>query len=265
MTGLLRHVKGSILPLESNIQYTFAKQAALVHYPTGSIYTFIPKNGCTALRYSLAIANGLIEGPKDLPWIHQNNAAFAATLKDLACATYSFVVLRCPYRRLVSAFLDKIVSKTPEAWALRAEVGSLWEIDDLTFRGFIEILERPKLRISNMHWRAQADFLVYQEYTDWFCLERFDRLIERLSDEMNFAVHDTRTISRHGTYGLTAVEGQSFADTPVRELAELRFKGKVPAYHCMFDQELRDRVKKYFAGDLGLYRTKIGADELLFS
>ena len=39
----------------------------------------------------------------------------------------------------------------------------------VTFREFVMGL-RPRLR-SNEHWRPQVDFLVYETYDDYFCVE----------------------------------------------------------------------------------------------
>lgn len=265
MTGLLRHAKKSLKPLEHNAQHKFAARSALMHYASGAIYTLIPKNGCTSLRYSLALANGAIDGPEHFAWVHQNNQTFAASLADLARANYSFVILRCPYRRLVSAFLDKIVSKSPDAWALRAEDSDRWEIDDFSFRRFIELLERPSLRLLNDHWRAQADFLVFEDYSDWYCLENFAEAAKGIEAKCGLKVHDARRLTGHGTDALQMLAEGSFADTTVRDLAQMRHQGQAPAYHLMYDAALRDMVKTFYAGDLGLYRAKIGADGLLFN
>jgi hypothetical protein len=61
-------------------------------------------------------ANGCINGIGQGHWIHQNNNTFTPTLADAFAASYTFVILCCPFRRLASVFLDKLVAKEPTAW-----------------------------------------------------------------------------------------------------------------------------------------------------
>ena len=65
------------------------------------------------MRLSLAFYNGCVDDTADFGWIHSNNATFRADLASLAGASYTFVILRCPYARLASGYLDKIVAGKP--------------------------------------------------------------------------------------------------------------------------------------------------------
>src|SRR5918999_530628 len=112
----LRYAGASTKPLAQNIQHAWAQQYALKVYRANAIYSFIPKNACSTMRLSLALANGCIKSAAEFNWIHHNNPTFRATLQDLAIADYTFVILRCPYARLASCFLDKFVGKYPVAW-----------------------------------------------------------------------------------------------------------------------------------------------------
>ena len=99
-------------PLDSNVQHKFAAQHALNIYKSQSIYTFIPKCACSTMRLSLALANGLISDVKNYNWIHSNNSTFCANLSELVKAKFTFVILRNPFLRLASTYLDKIVNST---------------------------------------------------------------------------------------------------------------------------------------------------------
>ena len=88
-----------------------AASHALKIYKTGAIDTFIPKNACSTMRLSVAIANCCIADASGFEWIHNNNDTFRANLEDLIRATYTFVILRDPFVRLASCFLDKIVPR----------------------------------------------------------------------------------------------------------------------------------------------------------
>ena len=80
--------------VRSNQQHIFAHTNALQIYDSSAIYSMIPKNGCTTMRLSIALANGAIADRSDWEWIHLNNDSFRPSFKDLALASYRFTVLR---------------------------------------------------------------------------------------------------------------------------------------------------------------------------
>ena len=101
---LLKNARLEYSAIKNNNQYVFSLKHALSIYPIDAIYTFIPKNACSSLRYSTAIANGFIGDISDIDWIHKNNIAFMPTQREIALASYTFVVLRCPFTRVASCF-----------------------------------------------------------------------------------------------------------------------------------------------------------------
>ena len=264
MTGLLRHVRKQIDPLPQNGPHQFAARHALVHYASGAVYSFIPKNACTALRYSLAIANGLIEGEEDFAWIHANNGVCLAQVRDLAVAPYSFVVLRCPYSRLASVFLDKFVALEPPSWAMRRALNDTYEPTELTFRDFVGHLRATSVRNADIHWRPQVEFLVYEDYSDWFAMEDFAAATARIEERTGMHVHDTRALARHGTDRFTLTGEIEFADTPVREIARMQRNGRSPTHAALYDADLVKAVSRIYASDIELYVSHFGRDGLLF-
>lgn len=216
------------------------------------------------MRYSLALANGCIAGPEDFVWVHANNPTFEAGLRDLAIAPYTFVILRCPQARLASAWLDKIVNKTVEAWNLRRIVGDDFELDDLTFRGFCDLLSDPKVRTSNIHWRKQVDFLVYEDYDGWFRLGDFAHAAAQIEARTGLHLHDARALSRHGRDRFEEEPGTNFTDCTVHELAALQRAGRAPAYTAFYDEDLRVKTASWYQEDLKLYGEKFGSAGLLF-
>ena len=101
---LLKNARLENVPISQNESYNFSSRYALSIYPIDAICTFIPKNACSSLRYSIAIANGFIKDLNDIKWIHSNNQTFIATQRELALSNYTFVVLRCPFTRIASCF-----------------------------------------------------------------------------------------------------------------------------------------------------------------
>ncbi len=225
-------------------------------YRPAAVYSFIPKNACSTLRFSVALANGCIAGDADVNWIHENNQTFKPSLRELATANYAFVVLRDPFRRIASCFLDKIVDKRPEAWRFQAFTDYTVDLDKLTFRAFVDRL--PVMLRMNPHWRPQADFLIYQDYDDWFCVEDFGRAVETLASKIGFAVRDTRHLIGHSASGHVSVDREvSYADMPVHEIADMKRRRELPAVEKMFDDKIIAAVRAAYADDFAIYEAKI--------
>jgi len=260
--NILRYSKSNIdEPLAKNYKHQFAAKHALCHYPTGSTYTFIPKNGCTTLRYSLALANKCINGPADFKWIHKNNDTFKATLQELVNAPYTFVVLRCPYARLASVYLDKIVGKRDVVASFNVINVSSKPMEDISFRDFLSILSNGTAIMENHHWVPQASFLVYDNYTDWFRLEKFSDVVTTLSKRIGLAVIDTRAIAKHGTDQYELKSG-NFSDMPAQEISEMQLKGASPAHASLYDEQMLALVAELYAEDVNLYKSVFGVHSL---
>ena len=108
-TRLLKNARLINKPTAENDQYTFSSSYCLSIYPINAAYTFIPKNACSSLRFSVAVANGFLADLSDIEWIHWNNQTFIASQREVCLASYTFVILRCPFTRVASSFLDLIV------------------------------------------------------------------------------------------------------------------------------------------------------------
>lgn len=146
--------------LSENAAHSFASLHTLNIFKSNAVYSYIPKNACSTLRLSLAVANGVvtnIESQND--WIYKNNLTISASLKDLVLADYSCIVLRCPYRRIASTFLDKFVGLTNLSTRFVDSQANPFDILDLNFVRFPKIVRRQTER--NHHWKTQSSFWVY--------------------------------------------------------------------------------------------------------
>lgn len=270
MNRLLRYPRLSNLSLDENRDHKFAANQALAVYGANTVYTFIPKNACSTLRYSLAIHNGFLRLGDDPSWIGQNNKVFVADQRMLIECDYNFVVFRCPYRRLASSYLDKVVKGDAYARVLLAKSSAPSDLaavtrDDilkLTFRDFARLCMAPRSKTIDFHWIPQVAFLVYEDYDDWFSVENFAAATDKLS-KIGLTVHDTRELIPHSTYLLTKIEG-NFSQVPASKIAQLRSEGKVPDYASLYDDETKAIVKSAYARDVRLYSDKIGTESLLF-
>ncbi len=265
MRHVLKKARLSHTALADNERHGFAAKHALCIYRSNSVYSFIPKNACTTLRYSLALENGAITGPEDFDWIHHNNWTFSATLRDLLAAEHSFVVLRCPYARLASFYLDKVVGRLPPAQKLLPLLPGVRDLGQLSFRQLALAMRDPQVRGSNNHWCAQSDLLVYEEYSAYFSLERFDAARDGIERLTGMRVQDARSLGRHDLSGFTRDSSASFADVPAQQIAAMKARGAVPATISLYDDECATAVGHAYAEDLELYRACFGVGALTFA
>ena len=261
---LLRHARSDHGPLASNAAQNLAQRHALLHFPTGAIYSYIAKNACSTLRLSFAIANGCLAGPEDWSWIHENNRTFNAPLRDLVMAPYAFVILRCPHARLASAFLDKIVGRTTHYWSLHRMMDDALSPDTLTFRRFAGLLQERRVLNADPHWRPQTDFLVYQTYDDWFSMTDLAGMADRLRDRIGLDLIDARPFTRHSTDRFAPDDGRCHADTPVTKIEAMMRQGRLPSHASLYDARLAGAVARLYAEDMLLCQQRIGAAALLF-
>lgn len=214
---ILRHARKDHAGLDDNPRHNFAMNRALLVYPSGAVFTFIPKNGCTTLRVSLAMANGVLPDLEDWEWVHRNNRTFCASLREVVTAPFTFVVLRCPHARLASVFLDKMVEGGPLGRRFLAREGKERDLASVTFRDFVTMLDTPALLNFDPHWRPQVDFLVYEDYDLWVPLERFAQHIPQIEAGAGMKIQDARQLSGHGTDRLEAVGKGRPACMPTRQ------------------------------------------------
>ncbi len=241
----------------------FAISHALEIFNSKSIYTFIPKNACSTMRYSVALSNGFIRGSKDLNWIHNNNLTLS--VKDLTVLlnpSYSFVILRCPYARLVSVFLDKFLTGKPSALNFIKKYMENTDVDDISFQDFIYRISELERYDLNEHWRPQVDFLLYKTYTRYFSLESINNMITVLEQDIGFKVLDTRAIIGHHTSIKRKLT--DLYEPWKLSIKELKKFSALPSINSMFSRDLVKKVSKIYHEDIELYTDKFGRENLSF-
>lgn len=65
----LMHPDRTVRNWQSNSRYHFAAGFGLSIYNSNSVYTHIPKNASSTMRYSIARANGLVDDDVDISWV----------------------------------------------------------------------------------------------------------------------------------------------------------------------------------------------------
>lgn len=261
---LLRYARKQNAALEKNGQHQLAARHALLHFPSGSIYSFIPKNGCSTLRLSLAIGNGALAKAEEFAWIHNNNQTFSASLPQMVCAPYAFVILRCPFKRLASAFLDKIVGRTPEHMIVKRMLKDQLDPASFSFRDFVAFLSAGRNVSTNLHWRPQSDFLVFEDYDDWFCLSQMEDAAKTIQRKCGLEIVDARKWTNHGTDSHVPMEPGMYADLSLIDIEILTRDGRYPRHEDLYDEDLIQQVRRLYKRDIDLYSDRIGPDGLTF-
>ena len=242
--------------IEKNEEHEFARRHTLVHLRSNSICTWIPKNSCSTLRFSIAKANGAISGIEDINWIHKNNSSFTASNKELLASSYTFVVLRNPFKRLLSFYCDKICNTGNDDNDKSYEVTqSIMGTDSTTtFEEFVEILwHNPNLKKANEHIQDQCDFLIYKNYHDYLPLEQYQYTASRIHDKTGLTLEDVRPFnSIHTSYGCNDSVELNY-NTQGGIIGEAMSESKKPNAKNMYNSELIKKVGSLYLGDILLY------------
>lgn len=257
----LRFTSPSNANLINNNSFQFAKKHALNIYPSNTIYTLIPKNACTSLRASIATANGFFDTSDNLKdrinWIHNNTYTFSAQIRELLRADYTFTILRCPFSRLASLFLDKFVDITPVAWNFYRNSNNAYPPETINFHKFIDLLqEQPHLRTSDIHWRCQTDFLIFKEYDDYFNFDNFSLIEPILENKIDLKLVDTRDITHHGKTKYRKLDGD-YSQMSTADLKLLKNSGSLPSDASLYTPELKEKVFKLYESDFNI-RNNLG-------
>jgi len=255
---------GTRLSLEENKDFRFAIKHTLYEPKTKCLASFIPKNGCTNLRYSFALANNLISSQEDIDWVHSNNQSMNASLENIQNSEYSFVILRNPYERLASAFWNKFIGSSEEG--LVDQSGDIFrnilnkgrinkEIN--SFKDFVNSLwEDPFLISRDSHLRYQTDFLLLSNYNKYFSLNDFKILQDTLLEKINLKIVDTRNFAKHTTFGYEEKPERYYGSCSIEKLAEIKSQKMSIKYKNFYDEEDSYRVAVLYYNDIVTYAEK---------
>nr|WP_206749525.1 sulfotransferase family 2 domain-containing protein [Synechococcus sp. UW106] len=259
---------GDYRSLDENEAHIFAQKKTLAHLRSNSICTWIPKNACSNLRFSIALENGFISSKNDIGWIHNNTETFYASNKELLKAEYCFVILRNPFKRLLSYFLDKLCHKKSASENDKSYMGAqeLFNVtDETTFEQIVSaIWNQPELIEKDIHLIPQCDFLVYKDYDDYFQFEMYAELNSSLEKKLGLQIIDVRDFNTvHTSKGLKTSDAINHKNT-VREINNHLKKGEKPIPINMYTNEMTKKMGAIYFNDILLYAKKLnnGAKEL---
>jgi len=268
------------------------RRHAIYIAPANTVYTFIPKNACTTLRYAAVMANignGYQKHESgslpDFEAVLAQIENYVASRKQIESASYKFIVLRCPWSRLASVFLDKVVGgkrggrlirlnaeahrhSLPIAFGLRAlhRFGFIPYIDParFSFRQFVDLIAAPGGLMIDHHWTPQAQ-LALDAYDDVFGMHDLKAAFSKITEKTGMEIHDTRDLSGHSTHRLKLLNDKCYADVPIAELKALKKAGYAPYPAAFYDDALRKSVEKLYEEDLKFYTNHLGSKGLSFA
>lgn len=252
---LLRYAMASNGPLfRDNEAHKRAHNSAYHIYNANAVYNLVPKNACTTMRLSIAIDNGCIPDQSGINWVHHNNGLFKPSLRELLQADYTFVILRCPYARLASCFLDQFMRPTDAVKTILSVSGGGQGADSITFKSFCRCLSDPGIRVANIHWQPQRDFMVYDTFDDYFSIETFKEDSKTILKKTGMEIVDARPLSRHGLDQVELLSASEQAtDIPLSHHRVLRKAGKACHPASLYDDESRRLIANAYAEDIKLF------------
>ena len=126
-------------------------------------------------------------------------------------------------------------------------------------------MSKDAVRNSDIHWMPQTNFMVYEDYDDYFALEDFATATKVLKDKIGLELVDARPLTQHGSDGYRKLSKRKPYTRSPLELLEYKSQGFLPSIKTMYSDELVACVKKAYRADIALYKKKIGADTLFTS
>ena len=263
----LLKTKGDASNLKTNQDHDFAIKHTSIHYQSNSICTWIPKNGCSNLRYAIAKGNGTITSLREIEWIHLNNDCFNASTKEALQADYAYIILRNPFKRLLSFFLDKLChsqDEHSEESYQRAHKAFNFN-KSLSFTDFIDhIWENIDSIYNDEHTRPQCDFLLYRSYDQYFSLEKIKLANQEIYARTGINVEDIRDKNSIFTSKGCERTNEITHTTKAIEINNQLNKNKIPIAENMYTNEMIKKVSTLYLQDILLYCSEVdnGIDEL---
>ena len=252
--------KGNLSNLQGNQEHNYAIKHTCIHYQSNSVCTWIPKNGCSNLRYSISKENGAITNIEEIDWIHRNNDCFNVSTKEALQADYTFIILRNPFKRLLSFFLDKLCH--PERNQSEGSYQHAHNIfnfnDELSYYDFINyIWENPNTIYNDEHTTPQCNFLLYRNYDNYFALEKINEANQEIYKKTSLNVEDIR--SKNSIFTSKGCEkcDDILKTTKANEIKELLKKNRVPIIENMYSDDMIKKVATLYLQDILLYCSEI--------
>ncbi|WP_181969855.1 sulfotransferase family 2 domain-containing protein [Paraburkholderia sp. DHOC27] len=225
----------------------------IFYFPEHNLrFVRIPKNACSTVINSLGHATVQGQHP------HQFDHVFTEAV-DGADEWPCFAILRDPYERIISAFLNKFTDILPEELFVHELLDYIWRAQrgrqrphwrrSITFREFVTHLCVFPDEQLDPHWRSQSSFLQTVKPSIYL---RMDRLAAQWSSNSLFKNIELRSYAPHATgsnldVGANVIDASGEAFLGFKEIC-----GGFPSHRQFYDPALVELVKTRFAEDYRL-------------
>lgn len=243
------------------------------------IYCRIPKNACTIFTNMMiensAIADRFLTSPLG-PHNYLSKHSKALRITDSWVFKdpdyFKFVVLRNPFKRLVSGYLDKFAKTTvfekmakTVILSVQAEMGTELNLEkSITFEQFIEYLVKTEDSALDAHWRPQNTFLS-QGLFEFDLVGQFERLDNTITDlESRFKITITQDVMKKAKRG----HATKYTDVPLPNNLhsilpqELRQLSGFPKASQLLTPRLRSLIERRYEEDIATYARYFGSAEI---
>ena len=256
----LLKTKGNSSNLQGNKENKFAIKHTSIHYKSNSVCTWIPKNGCSNLRYSIAKQNGGIANIDEIAWIHKNNDSFNTTTREALQADYTYVILRNPFKRLMSFFLDKLChQQNNQSDGSYDHAFKVFDFTgNLSFSDFVDyIWENPDSIRCDEHTTPQCDFLLYRRYDSYFAMEKIKEVNQKIEEKTGILIEDIRDRNSIFTTKGCEYSPDITSTTKADDIRIYLDNNKAPIIENMYTISMIKKVAALYLQDILLYCNNI--------
>lgn len=228
---------GPFIAFQGELAWAYRK--ALFFRSLNVFYSLIPKNACTSLFSTLAVADGLTS-----PWfqsanrIHNVQEKFHAfrdveTFRDDA---FKIVALRNPFKRLISAFNDKLVGTDPANMVHQRffERRLNKKIEQCRLSEIVRVADRLSHWLVDKHFAPQWSFLFY---------DRYDLIIDADASIERIAVGKLELVLPHHNGKAKPYSDEDVGDVPIADIRQFsKERGQRPSLvgqHKIFTKSVR--------------------------
>lgn len=236
----------------------------LLFFPEHKIkYIKIPKNACSTVINSLGWSVVQDRSP------HQFDHQFKSTTKNTD-GWPCLVVVRNPYERLISAYLNKLVIPSPKEPFAGAVLDTVWRnqrkkersspTDSISFREFVQYVCSRSDDELDQHWQSQTHHLDGVKPT---IVLDFRHLGEQWALAPELKGIPLRDFKPHATASNLVIEKNLCAAEGAHIGIFRQISGQFPPQSCFYDERLEALIRKRYADDYALMM-QFGLDDTCF-